>query len=70
MVRRRRSEPPEVPKLAAIMDVAEHNVLAYLTFQKEHRVKLHSINPIERLNGEIKRRTSQAWDLWWYLHTN
>ena len=27
------------------------------TFPKEHRVKLHSTNPIERLNGEIKRRT-------------
>ena len=35
----------------------EHDVLAYMTFPKEHRVKLHSINPIERLNGEIKRRT-------------
>jgi transposase-like protein len=28
-----------------------------MTFPKEHRVKLHSTNPIERLNGEIKRRT-------------
>ena len=33
------------------------NVLAYMTFPKEHRAKLHSINPIERINGEIKRRT-------------
>jgi putative transposase len=32
-------------------------VLAYMTFPKEHRVKIHSTNPIERLNGEIKRRT-------------
>ena len=48
---------PKVPKLAAIMDEAEHDVLAYMTFPKEHRAKLHSINPIERLNGEIKRRT-------------
>lgn len=48
---------PKVPKLATIMDEAEHDVLAYMTFPKEHRVKLHSINPIERLNGEIKRRT-------------
>ena len=48
---------PKVPKLAAIMDEAEHDVLAYMTFPKEHRTKLHSINPIERLNGEIKRRT-------------
>ncbi|SUB00842.1 Transposase and inactivated derivatives [Pannonibacter phragmitetus] len=28
-----------------------------MSFPKEHRVKLHSTNPIERLNGEIKRRT-------------
>jgi putative transposase len=46
-----------VPKLAAIMDEAEEDVLAYMTFPKEHRAKLHSTNPIERLNGEIKRRT-------------
>ena len=48
---------PKLPKLAALMDDAEPDVLAYMTFPKEHRVKLHSTNPIERLNGEIKRRT-------------
>ncbi|MER8830945.1 IS256 family transposase [Mesorhizobium sp. M0938] len=48
---------PKVPKLATIIDEAEHDVLAYMTFPKEHRVKIHSTNPIERLNGEIKRRT-------------
>ena len=48
---------PKVPKLATIMDEAEPDVLAYMTFPKEHRAKLHSTNPIERLNGEIKRRT-------------
>jgi len=31
--------------------------LAYLTFSKQHWTRLHSANPIERLNGEIKRRT-------------
>jgi putative transposase len=46
-----------VPRLAKIMDEAEDDVLAYMTFPKEHRAKLHSTNPIERLNGEIKRRT-------------
>ncbi len=48
---------PRVPKLAAMLDAAEEDVLAYITFPKEHRAKLHSTNPIERLNGEIKRRT-------------
>ena len=28
-----------------------------MTFPREHRSKLHSTNPLERLNGEIKRRT-------------
>ena len=48
---------PKLPKLAALLDDAEPDVLAYMTFPKEHRAKLHSTNPIERLNGEIKRRT-------------
>ncbi len=48
---------PKLPKLAALMDDAEQDVLAYMTFPAAHRVKLHSTNPIERLNGEIKRRT-------------
>jgi len=47
----------KVPKLAAIMDEAEADVLAFMTFPKDHRPKIHSINPLERLNGEIKRRT-------------
>jgi transposase-like protein len=28
-----------------------------MTFPVQHRAKLHSTNPLERLNGEIKRRT-------------
>ncbi|MGD9885724.1 MAG: IS256 family transposase, partial [Reyranella sp.] len=48
---------PKVPKLAALMDNAEPDVLAYMSFPGQHRVKLHSTNPLERLNGEIKRRT-------------
>jgi transposase-like protein len=48
---------PKVPKLAALMDAAEEDVLAYMHFPAAHRAKLHSTNPIERLNGEIKRRT-------------
>ena len=48
---------PRVPRLANLMDEAETDVLAYMTFPPAHRTKLHSTNPIERLNGEIKRRT-------------
>lgn len=48
---------PKLPKLAALMDGAEEDVLAYMTFPAQHRAKLHSTNPVERLNAEIKRRT-------------
>jgi transposase-like protein len=39
---------PKVPKLAALMDDAEHDVLACMSFPKEHRAKGHSSNPIKR----------------------
>ncbi len=58
MAQRRRSATPQIPKVAALMDSAEHDVLAFMTFPQTHRAKLHSTNPIERLNGEIKRRTN------------
>jgi len=48
---------PKLPKLATFLDEAEVDVLAYMTFPAAHRAKLHSTNPLERLNGEIKRRT-------------
>lgn len=48
---------PKLPKLGTLLDSAEEDVLAYMTFPKEHRAKIHSTNPLERLNGEIKRRT-------------
>jgi putative transposase len=47
---------PRWPKLAAFMDASEHDVLAYLGFPAQHRAKLHSTNPLERLNKEVKRR--------------
>ena len=48
---------PKLPKLAVLMDDAEADVLSYMTFPVQHRAKLHSTNPLERLNGEVKRRT-------------
>ena len=46
------------PKLAALMDDSEHDVLAYIAFPGQHRSKLHSTNPLERLNKEVKRRAN------------
>ena len=46
----------KLPKLAALLDEAEVDVLAFMNFPKEHWDKISSTNPIERLNGEIKRR--------------
>jgi transposase-like protein len=48
---------PKLPKLAAFMDEAEDDVLAYMTFPPDHWSKIHSTNGLERLNGEVKRRT-------------
>ncbi len=45
------------PRLAALLDEAEADVLAYLAFPPAHWRQLWSTNPLERLNEEVKRRT-------------
>ena len=35
---------PRWPKLADLMDASEHDVLAYMSFPRQHRTKLHSTN--------------------------
>jgi transposase-like protein len=47
---------PRWPKLGKLMDDSEDDVLAYMAFPPQHRTKLHSTNPLERLNKEVKRR--------------
>jgi len=49
---------PRFAKLAALMDEAEYDVLAFMDFPAAHRAKLHSTNPLERLNKEVKRRAT------------
>src|SRR5689334_10061707 len=44
------------PKLAGFMDESETDVLSHLDFPEQHRAKIHSTNPLERLNKEVKRR--------------
>lgn len=46
------------PKLGELMDRAEEDVLAHMAFPKDHWPQLASTNPLERVNGEIKRRTN------------
>ena len=46
------------PKLGALMDEAENDVLAFMTFPRAHWTQTYSTNPLERLNAEIKRRTN------------
>ena len=46
------------PRLSKLMDEAEHDVLGYMALPKEHWSQIHSTNPIERLNREVKRRTN------------
>lgn len=47
---------PCVPRLAELMDEAEHDVLAHMGFPAAHRAKISGTNPLERLNREIERR--------------
>jgi mutator family transposase len=51
---------PRSEKLGRLMDEAEHDVLAYMTFAAQHRTKLHSTNPLERLNKEVKRQPKSS----------
>lgn len=48
---------PKWPRLASLLDDAEADVLAYLSFPPEHWRQIWSNNPLERLNREIKRRS-------------
>ena len=46
-----------LPKIAALLDDAEADVLAFYAFPVEHWPKIRSTNPLERFNREIGRRT-------------
>lgn len=45
------------PKVAELLSCAGEDVLAYMAFPTEHWRQLHSTNPLERLNKEVKRRS-------------
>jgi putative transposase len=48
---------PRFPKAAELLEEASEDLLSHLHFPPEHRRRLHSTNPLERLHKEIKRRT-------------
>src|SRR6266498_4120250 len=49
---------PRFPDAAALLEEAAEDVLAHFHFPEEHRRRLHSTNPLERLHKEVKRRTA------------
>jgi putative transposase len=46
-----------LPKVAAMLEAAEDDILSFYAFPVEHWPKLRSTNPLERFNREIGRRT-------------
>jgi transposase-like protein len=48
---------PTVPKVAALLEEVEEDLLAFFRFPAAHWSKLHSTNNIERVNKEIARRS-------------
>src|SRR5215212_2228648 len=46
-----------LPKVAAMLDDAEEDILAFYAFPADHRRKIRFTNPLERFNREIGRRT-------------
>ena len=49
---------PRHYRVAELLEAAEEDLLAHMLFPREHWRKLHSTNPLERVNKEIKRRTN------------
>ena len=49
---------PGYERVAELVEEAEEDLLAHMGFPQQHWRQLHSTNPLERINREIKRRTN------------
>jgi len=49
---------PGHDRVAELLEEAEEDLLAHMQFPEQHWRQLHSTNPLERINREIKRRTN------------
>lgn len=49
---------PRFSEAADLLEEAAEDILAHMHFPAEHRRRLHSTNPLERLHKEVKRRTN------------
>src|SRR5690554_5069964 len=66
---------PRRPKLADLMDTSEHDVLAYMSFPRQHRTKLHSTDEIDKTYAAFAatlswcgRPRGEAWRVGWKRH--
>ncbi len=48
---------PRWPRAAVMLLEAENDILVYKSFPEKHHLSIHSTNPLERLNREVRRRT-------------
>jgi transposase-like protein len=48
----------QFPQVAAMLRDAAEDLLAFCSFPQAHWRKIWSTNPLERINGEVKRRTN------------
>jgi len=55
--RARETLAPRFRKVAALLEESGEDIIAHMGFPSEHHRQIHSTNPLERLNKEIKRRT-------------
>lgn len=49
---------PRFPTVSRLLEDTEQDILSYMAFPSQHWRQLHSTNPLERINREIKRRSN------------